>query len=200
MSPRHVDMLMTTRERAATTGVEVDFQLAREPPVNSRRISSPRMRKKIASRPSEHHSGAAREMLAVRATRTKRRRAHMRSAIESLIHSPDEYILVKPALYSTSHQGRQLVFARSDSQRRENLMTLPEKLAAFRTSFEAGGPPYNAPDCVNELMHRATDELIASGAAERALKAGDRGRNSPSRTLMVTRCRHETCLRGGRSW
>src|SRR5689334_18379446 len=115
-------------------------------------------------------------------------------------HSPDEYILVKPALYSTSHQGRQLVFARSDSQRRENLLTLPEKLAAFRTSFEAGGPPYNAPDCVNELMHRATDELIASGAAERALKAGDRGRNSPSRTPMVTRCRHETGLRGGRSW
>jgi len=87
MSPRHVDTLMTTRGRAATTGVEVDLQLAREPPVISRRISSPRMRKKIASRPSEHHSGAAREMLAVRATRTKRRMAHMRSAMESLIHS-----------------------------------------------------------------------------------------------------------------
>jgi peroxiredoxin len=53
-------------------------------------------------------------------------------------------------------------------------MTLPEKLAAFRTNFEAGGPPYNASGWIHELMHRATDELIASGAAERALKAGDR--------------------------
>jgi hypothetical protein len=37
MSPRHVEMLMTTRERAATTGMKVDLQLAREPPVISRR-------------------------------------------------------------------------------------------------------------------------------------------------------------------
>lgn len=53
-------------------------------------------------------------------------------------------------------------------------MTLPERLAAFRANFEAGGPPYHAPAWVHELMHRATDELLASGAAERALKAGDR--------------------------
>jgi len=53
-------------------------------------------------------------------------------------------------------------------------MTLPERLAAFRANFEAGGPPYHAPAWVHEAMHRATDELIASGAAERALKAGDR--------------------------
>jgi peroxiredoxin len=50
--------------------------------------------------------------------------------------------------------------------------TLPERLAAFRANFEAGGPPYNAPAWIHEPMHRATDALIASGAPERALKAG----------------------------
>lgn len=51
--------------------------------------------------------------------------------------------------------------------------TLPERLAAFRANFEAGGPPWNAPAWIHAPMHRATDELIASGAAQRALKAGD---------------------------
>jgi peroxiredoxin len=74
-------------------------------------------------------------------------------------------------------------------------MTLPERLAAFRASFEAGGPPYYAPTWVHELLHRATDELIASGAARRALKAGDRapefvlqdadGREVSSRDLLA---------------
>ncbi|HEY1436122.1 MAG TPA: redoxin domain-containing protein, partial [Casimicrobiaceae bacterium] len=74
-------------------------------------------------------------------------------------------------------------------------MTLPERLAAFRANFEAGGPPYYAPTWVHELMHRATDELIASGAARRALKAGDRapefvlqdadGREVSSRDLLA---------------
>ncbi len=50
-------------------------------------------------------------------------------------------------------------------------MSLPEKLAAFRANFEAGGAPYRVPAWVHEPMHRATAELIASGAAERALKA-----------------------------
>lgn len=53
-------------------------------------------------------------------------------------------------------------------------MKLPEKLAAFRRNFEAGGPPFNAPAWIHEPMHRATAELVASHAAERALKAGDR--------------------------
>jgi peroxiredoxin len=57
---------------------------------------------------------------------------------------------------------------------RKTLMSLQEKLDAFRANFEAGGPPYNAPAWIHELMHRATDELIASGAAGRALKAGDK--------------------------
>jgi hypothetical protein len=40
-------------------------------------------------------------------------------------------------------------------------MRLPERLAAFRANFEAGGPPYHAPAWVHEPMDRATDELIA---------------------------------------
>jgi peroxiredoxin len=86
------------------------------------------------------------------------------------------------------------------------LMTLPEKLAAFRTNFEAGGPPYDAPDWVHEPMHRATDELIASGAAERALKAGDRapeftlkdaeGREVASRDLLAKGALVVTFYRG----
>jgi peroxiredoxin len=52
-------------------------------------------------------------------------------------------------------------------------MTLPERLAAFRENFEAGGPPYNAPAWVHDVMHRATRELIASGAPGHALKSGD---------------------------
>ena len=53
-------------------------------------------------------------------------------------------------------------------------MALPERLAAFRANFEAGGPPYHAPAWVHEPLQRATDELLAAGAAERALKVGDR--------------------------
>ncbi|NUU00820.1 peroxiredoxin-like family protein [Herbaspirillum robiniae] len=52
-------------------------------------------------------------------------------------------------------------------------MKLPQKLAEFRRNFEAGGPPYNAPAWIHEPMHRATAELVASHAADRALKAGD---------------------------
>jgi len=62
-------------------------------------------------------------------------------------------------------------------------MSLPERLAAFRANFEAGGPPYHAPAWIHEPMHRATAELLASGAAERALKAGDR---APKFTLKDT--------------
>jgi peroxiredoxin len=59
-------------------------------------------------------------------------------------------------------------------------MTLQAKLDAFKADFEAGKPPYNVPRSVIETMHRATDELIASGAATRALKAGDK---APAFTL-----------------
>lgn len=59
-------------------------------------------------------------------------------------------------------------------------MTLQAKLDAFKADFRAGKPPYNVPSSVIATMSRATDELIASGAAKRALKAGD---EAPSFTL-----------------
>ncbi|RYF05920.1 MAG: AhpC/TSA family protein, partial [Deltaproteobacteria bacterium] len=59
-------------------------------------------------------------------------------------------------------------------------MSLQAKLDAFKADFQAGKPPYNVPPAVIETMHRATAELIASGAAGRALKAGDK---APAFTL-----------------
>jgi peroxiredoxin len=55
-------------------------------------------------------------------------------------------------------------------------MSLQDKLDALRTEFETK----MAPTEVVAVMHRVTDELIASGQAERALRAGDR---APSFTL-----------------
>src|ERR1700745_3864747 len=52
-------------------------------------------------------------------------------------------------------------------------MALQAKLDAFKADFETGKPPYSVPRSVIETMHRATAELIASGAAQRAKKAGD---------------------------
>ena len=52
-------------------------------------------------------------------------------------------------------------------------MTLQDRLDAFKADFEAGKPPYNVPPAVIEIMHRATAELIASGQAGGAVKAGD---------------------------
>jgi peroxiredoxin len=60
------------------------------------------------------------------------------------------------------------------------MMTLQDKLDAFKADFEAGKPPYSVPPAVIATMHRATAELIASGAAGRALKAGDK---APAFTL-----------------
>jgi hypothetical protein len=49
-------------------------------------------------------------------------------------------------------------------------LPLQGKLDAFKTEFETR----LAPPAVLAIMHRVTDELIASGQAQRALKAGDR--------------------------
>lgn len=53
-------------------------------------------------------------------------------------------------------------------------MSLQEKLDAFKADFKAGKPPFNAPPEIHPIMERATAELIASGQAGRAVKAGDR--------------------------
>jgi peroxiredoxin len=59
-------------------------------------------------------------------------------------------------------------------------MSLQDNLDAFKADFQSGKPPYNVPPSVIETMHRATAELIASGAAQKALKAGDK---APAFTL-----------------
>jgi peroxiredoxin len=51
-------------------------------------------------------------------------------------------------------------------------MSLQDKLDAYKAEWESGKPPYNVPASVVETVHRATDEMIASGQADRALKAG----------------------------
>ena len=50
----------------------------------------------------------------------------------------------------------------------EDTMSLQDKLDAFKADFEGN----KAPPQVVAVMHKATADLIASGQAERALKAG----------------------------
>jgi peroxiredoxin len=52
-------------------------------------------------------------------------------------------------------------------------MSLQARLDAFKADFEAGKPPYSVPRSTIETMHRATADLIESGAAQRAKKPGD---------------------------
>jgi len=52
-------------------------------------------------------------------------------------------------------------------------MSLQARLDAFKADFKAGKPPFNAPPEIHPVMERATAELIASGQAGRAIKAGD---------------------------
>ena len=54
------------------------------------------------------------------------------------------------------------------------MSNLQDRLDEFKSAFESGAPPYNAPREAIEVMHRATVELKASGAEQRALQAGDR--------------------------
>jgi peroxiredoxin len=56
---------------------------------------------------------------------------------------------------------------------KERKMSLQDRLNAFKADFESGKPPYSVPPSVIATLHRATAELIASGQAERAKKAGD---------------------------
>ncbi|AJG19883.1 peroxiredoxin-like family protein [Cupriavidus basilensis] len=52
-------------------------------------------------------------------------------------------------------------------------MSLQQKLDAIKADFKAGKAPYFAPPEIHPIMERATAQLIASGQAGRALKAGD---------------------------
>jgi peroxiredoxin len=51
-------------------------------------------------------------------------------------------------------------------------MSLQDRLDAFKADFEGGKLPFKPTAQQLEAMHRATAELIASGQAQRALKAG----------------------------
>jgi peroxiredoxin len=77
--------------------------------------------------------------------------------------------LLHPSRSSQPRRGEQPFAEREVT---EDSMTLQAKLDAFKADFEAGKPPYSVPRSVIDTMHRATEELIASGAATRALKAG----------------------------
>ncbi|WP_419254156.1 peroxiredoxin-like family protein [Caulobacter sp. ErkDOM-YI] len=52
-------------------------------------------------------------------------------------------------------------------------MSLQVRLDAFKTKFQAGKPPYNVSPTAIATMQRATAELIASGQAGRARRAGE---------------------------
>jgi peroxiredoxin len=52
-------------------------------------------------------------------------------------------------------------------------MSLQQRLDAFKTEFKSGKAPYFAAPETHLVMERATAELVASGQARRALKAGD---------------------------
>ena len=52
-------------------------------------------------------------------------------------------------------------------------MALQDRLDAFKADFRSGRPPYNVTKERIEIMERATAELIASGQAHRAKRAGD---------------------------
>jgi len=61
------------------------------------------------------------------------------------------------------------------------MSNLQDRLDEFKRTFESGAPPYNVPPEAIKTMHRATAELKASGAENRALKVGDR---APAFTLF----------------
>jgi peroxiredoxin len=56
----------------------------------------------------------------------------------------------------------------------ENVMSLQDRLDAFKADLESGKLAFKPTAQQREAMHRATAELIASGQAQRALKAGDK--------------------------
>jgi hypothetical protein len=53
------------------------------------------------------------------------------------------------------------------------MATLQDRLNEYKRAFASGAPPWDASHETIDTMHRATAELKASGAEDRALKAGD---------------------------
>jgi hypothetical protein len=53
-------------------------------------------------------------------------------------------------------------------------MGLQKKLNDFKTNVESGAPPFNVKKEAVEIMHRATDELRASGILKSVLRVGDK--------------------------
>ncbi|WP_028220824.1 peroxiredoxin-like family protein [Paraburkholderia oxyphila] len=53
-------------------------------------------------------------------------------------------------------------------------MSLQDKLDQFKADFKGGKLPFKVSPEIHPIMERATAELIASGQATRAIKAGDR--------------------------
>jgi peroxiredoxin len=56
----------------------------------------------------------------------------------------------------------------------ENVMSLQDRLDAFKADLESGKLPFKPTIQQIEAMHRATVELVAGGQARHALKAGDK--------------------------
>jgi peroxiredoxin len=56
----------------------------------------------------------------------------------------------------------------------ENVMSLQDRLDAFKADLESGKLPFKPTMQQIEAMHRATAELVAGGQARHALKAGDK--------------------------
>jgi hypothetical protein len=52
------------------------------------------------------------------------------------------------------------------------MSNLNQRLQEYKQTFESGAAPYNATPEIVATMHRATEELKASGIEGRALKAG----------------------------
>jgi hypothetical protein len=76
-------------------------------------------------------------------------------------------------------------------------MSLQEKLREFKTQFESGAPPFNVSPEVVATLHRAADEIRASGILERVLKIGDRAPDfSLPNAQSVTVSSHELLTRG----
>ena len=84
----------------------------------------------------------------------------------ALSHAPGEYELVDASAYCAPSQRPSGVLY----PRKETPMTLQDRLDAFKADFEAT----KAPAAAVAVMRRATAELIASGQAQRALRAGER--------------------------